>query len=302
MKVMTPGKLHFDHIMWEPDGRCEGKCAGCYQAQSPSRSYNGPLNSQILKYIFEDKSVFCDQLTISLNRVEPSEKLVNTLANLWIDIYRGKENPLLPRLCLTIRNSQEFLQWRERLGLNLYQLANPLSIISFSEGCSPEGIHTNLNRNFLVEDNFSWKECSISATETTYLMLKKPVLGKKVNLEDLENWFQTYLSFMPFSETIIPDTCIVESIRCLKTGYICSAGLEKAHVWADGVVTACPYDSLRQTSNNGRSLFAQLDTMNAGNFVYNQYPIEYCGIPVAIRELQKKNPGLVNSVIRKLGL
>ena len=306
MKVMTPGKIHFDHIMWEPDGRCEGKCAGCYQAQSPSRSYQGPLQDQILKYIFEERTLTCDQLTISLNRVEPSEKLVDVLRDLWTEKYRCTRDSLLPELCVTVRNVDEFFKWKDRLDVGVYAFSDAISLVSLSEmDKNYVSTFTLQNRNFLVDrKDIIFEELnSLRYANSIYFILKKPVLGKKQNLDDLENWFLAFDQYHDVRGDIkVPDTCIVESIRYLKTGYVCSAGLEKTHVWADGVATACPYDSLRQSSNNGRSLFAQLDQMNRGDFPYNQYPIEYCGIPVAIRELSQKNPALVNSVVRKLGL
>lgn len=89
-----------------------------------------------------------------------------------------------------------------------------------------------------------------SGIHSIYYILKKPPLGGSFpNLSDVLFFYQTGLreSINTLSDLqdiqIIPDTCYKahQSYRQNKT--TCNAGIHQVHIWPDGSVTGCPYDS-----------------------------------------------------------
>jgi len=297
MKIISPGKSHYSHVMWEPIGSCNGICKGCYQAFSPSRNYNGIVQTDVLENIFINRSVCADQLTISLNSTEVTGNCLAILMWVW-QKYGGRRDRLLPELCLTVRSYQEIKNLQSQLKFSDDSFFRALSVISISdlEGTSWElwkelgyrGI--DLNYNFLVRsdavppyDMFGKCKQPFGEVHSVYLLLEKKPLGDEQNIESLRNWCAYYYYKNSMVAKIIPDSCVVEAFRYLKSGYVCSAGIDKVCCWADGVDTACPYDTKRVRKIG--------------------YPaIGYCTIPQTILQLQREDPSLVENTMQRLGI
>jgi hypothetical protein len=254
MLVRTPGIIEMRSIVWQPRYDCTASCPGCYVKKSPAASYTGPTNTEILDLIFEDGTVRCKQLTISLDTVIETDKILcEALTWLW-EVYDNHTD--LPELCVTVHDLNAVQRWGRDAGLPLHVFLKPLTMFSLSsfpaqgkkckelaDLCKDTGTTLNYNRMATGQEPDS-KAFGMGCryADMVYLILRKPQLGAVLDRKDLENWFAAK-KLVP-ADKLVEDSCLQDSVRFLKEGYTCSAGIGKVHIWPDDMTTGCPYDSL----------------------------------------------------------
>lgn len=300
--------IQISHIMWQPIFKCKATCKGCYVRESESSKYNGPLRADILDYIFKDKKVDCEQLTISLDTLysfSDVQDLVQKLKDLW-KLYRegektvfggeksfSKEDRYLPELCVTVQNMNALTLWLQQLEMSLEQFMYPLTVLSLSQlpvqgkVCLPlveeaEKNNVILNYNKVVtEKTASQKgfEMGVRYAHRTYLALHKNPLGEEQN-PDAPQYIEDAIQAADeqHRNKITVDVCITDAlIKTRKEEHACSAGISKVHVWPDGSVTGCPYDSHHIMGEKLPDTFQELRQVVAAN----AHPFKKCRISLA---------------------
>jgi hypothetical protein len=143
---------------------------------------------------------------------------------------------------------------------------------------------TKVNFNYMVvgnEQDNKFFEMGCRYADQIYLVLKKPALGDVVPPDDLTNWLKARELAKMFAgknpQKVIEDHCVMDALTHLHTRCLCPAGATKRHVWPDGKMTDCPYDSHQICGDE-------------------EHPMAHCKISEAISELKKRgNLSLQNS-------
>jgi MoaA/NifB/PqqE/SkfB family radical SAM enzyme len=118
-----------------------------------------------------------------------------------------------------------------------------------------------------------------------HLVLEKNALGEEQNEESMKAWFAARKLVPP--EKLVQDACIEDSYKKLKSGLTCSAGISKLHIWPDGRVSGCPYDSKHIMH---QSVGKEYDVWNELNRVVNEkscHSMDHCKIPEILSKLAK---------------
>lgn len=287
MRIITPGKVNLEHIMWEPQGSCSHNCNGCYAAFSPARYFAGePI------HLNNDSNVSANQLTLSLNS-GPNDIGRNFMLRLISDAPWWSKR--FPELCITCHDETTLALWSGNLSTSIVLSQLPVKMVSlstcptkyFSDMCKEKRIH--LNWNALAEPGLDISKAK-DKVDSVYLILKKSPLGDKQDKEAVIVWRDLFLqSVEGFDFKVIPDACVVESFGFMELGLACSAGISKLHVWADGGCTGCPYDSKRVIHKKEKhkvsyELLKELQWASASRSL-NDSPIEFCGIWSAVDEV-----------------
>jgi hypothetical protein len=260
-----PGRIHLQHIMWQPTFNCPQKCKGCYINQSPAAQYTFPISDQILKLIYEDDKVRCDQLTIALDSFHsPPQFLIDALKKVWT-AHREEKLPFPPELCVNVYSWNMALCWARAMGLSDLDFLKPLTMLSLStlpvqgkqcsalhELCHSASVTLNYNHTVTKQDLDSKSfEMGVRYADHVHLVLHKNTLGSSHSDESWESWFKARKLVQKWApEKLKVDTCITESLRFVATKKSCGAGITKVHIWPDNSVTGCPYDALHLTTSN----------------------------------------------------
>lgn len=264
MKYSSNNLIHIEHIMWQPFFKCVVDCKGCYISNSLHSKYLGELNSEIVDLIFVDEKVICDQFTISLDTCnEYNKKLIEELKYIW-NIYSQvpkKDTPrlnekLLPDLCITCFNYETVLTWARALSFTEEEFIQPLKILSLSN--LPNNIdkvnqlkkvikqtETILCWNKVVDKviPFDYLNNNMDIPTFTHFVFKKEALGHSQKYENYINYLKTIKNAIKTNKKFYEDSCIKDSRLDLKIERTCGAGISKIHIWPNGAVSGCPYDS-----------------------------------------------------------
>lgn len=321
MKTIIPGKVNINHVMWQPFNGCTRNCPGCYaKASTQDKGYGG---CELLHLMYsKDPVVIADQFTISLDSVKkvPIE-LHNSLLSLWEDYYRnekGSSERGLPQLCITCRDLETLNFWIEELGVSRREFLYPVTVLSLSDdirsGYTPpelqkdlKGASTILNRNLLITDSVAKEEHPFNINgmfDSVYVTLFKQPLSQLSEVKDIANWCKVILKADESFCKVIPDACMIESLKYSHNGNTCTAGIDKVHVWAKGAATACPYDAGRWMHRLGdrevnEDIFIEIEQATTN---MKDSPCHSCTIPDTIDVLEQTDPELVKAVINKLGI
>jgi len=303
MLVIGKDKISTDHVMWQPAFRCEFNCHNCYVSKSPASSYSGSLRVDLYSLLFIEKKLSCSQFTISLDTtLDPDPGLVNLFKELWTR-YDHEKN--LPDLCLTIRDYDSLKSWAS---LVMGRQDNPTikflsKVDTLSLSCMPKSdwtrqelrniidcldvkLHYNaMISGYLPVDQF---DSGVKLADKVYLTLEKDALGSGPDAKAIERWFESR-DRVP-KEKLIEDSCMQDTVINIKSGLTCGAGTRKLHVWPDGSVTGCPYDSYHLMDDKVR--VGPVDTWeNIQRIVHNRNPspMDYCGIPKVFRKVMERS-------------
>ena len=326
MQVKSPGRVHVDHVMWQPIFNCKMGCDKCYVAESPAAKYNGPVTAEIIdlvfsKYISEDKKnyVVCGQFTVSLDSlIEFPTTLLDELNSLW-SLYKEADdcgcetttkksidNNQLPELCVTAFNMNTINNWCSKLGMTLHQFLAPLTVLSLSnlpvqgkkcleiqEACKATRTVLNYNKMINSPKDIESKsfEMGVRYADHVYLVLKKSPLGQEQNVEDMINLFKAVKHVPP--EKLTRDACITDAVKKINTNFKCGAGIQKVHVWPDGSVTGCPYDAHHKAQDTYENhtegkTFSVWEQIDTVVNSPSCHPMDFCGIPAALRSVNDK--------------
>lgn len=316
MITRTPGVVHVENVMWQPQFNCEVDCKGCYVAESLSSKFQG-LNTDILELVFLREKILCSQFTISLDTVNHhDERLALTLRGLW-NFYREAqrcncENTTrfehLPELCVTAFNLDTVKGWAYEMGLTLEQFLYPLTVLSLSNMPAhrdiAEGLHiltkeskTTLNYNRMVTKSGvsdTAFQVGVENSDQTYLVLEKAPLGGEQSVDAIDRWFQAR-SKVP-SDKLAMDACIEDSTQKIREGIKCGAGISKIHVWPTGAVSGCPYDAhhvITGVSTEPVNVFEEVERAVLDRPCHS---MDKCTIASALQDLMKKRKNQAGAV------
>ena len=288
-------KIYLDHVAWQPTSNCQASCPGCYIQNSLSASYRGPVKDSIVSLIYEEQKVVCKQFTISLDSIpKPPQDVVDILNRVWSE-YVSPPNDL-PELCVTAQSWTAVLYWVRAMEISEEQFLNAISILSLSnlptlgKVCAEvvskcQLANTRLNYNRMADKDLSDSkafEMGLRYTDQTYLVLKKAPLGQRQNDEDVINWFKARaIARKQAPGKAIDDTCMRDSERFSNTQLTCNAGIHKLHVWPDGHVTGCPYDSYRVAYQSEKDTWSQIQ-----DIINDKTPcMSHCSISHSLKRL-----------------
>lgn len=306
MLVKSDNSIHIDHIMWQPQFKCQSKCKGCYLRKSKAAQYQGPLNYDIINLVFVEEEITCNQFTISLDTIyKIDNELLEQIKWIW-QYYHAATNSDIetatPQLCITVENWNTVIRWANAMDISIHNFLEPLCMLSISKlptlGKKCEDIHnicreagTELNFNKLVKkdmDDLAKKIFRIQCryVDNIYLVFKKSPLGIKQDPDMVDHWLQA-LSIAADEaglSKLCTDICIRESHRKIKNNLTCSACIGKISVWPDGSVTGCPYDTNYLGSPQTRSTREEIKQVITSK---DNHPMKFCTIPEMLEEIEK---------------
>jgi len=238
------------------------------------------IDTKIALDVFSTKAVTCRQFTLSADDLThfPQE-----LKDIVRGIWRKYPDTSLPNLCVTANSWNTVQRWARELEMSVNEFLKPIHILSMStfpvlgkniaemiEQCHAN--NTMVNFNYMVkggEEGNKYFSMGCMYADQVYLVLKKPALGDPMPREDLTNWMKARVLAKALAgknpEKIIEDHCVMDSMFYNDCGQCCSAHTSKSHVWPNGCITGCPYDS-RQTNGD----------------------ISCCAIPVELKALKNE--------------
>jgi len=272
------GKPTFYHVMWQPTIGCKNNCRNCYIKKSVAHQTKAQTNStEIVDMLFNQRQVDCGQFTIGLDDLDNYPLPITTrLKALWNELNSTKTIHS-PALCITANGPHTITKWQHELDIkHLDQFIAPLSMVSieFTYDSSAMGklvdscrrCNVVLNLNLVVRPNsISFMEGYSSArVDQIHLLLEKNKLGSAPAKSAITEYRKAVkqLQILPI---VHHDKCVQATLeRKLNPSSTCMAGLGIAHVWPDGSVTGCPYDSSCISGYRGTkgTLFQRLLNVN----------------------------------------
>lgn len=253
MKIKTEKSIHVDHIIWQFSSACAGNCPGCYLKEGLQSVPS--VGQKLLPEYLEEGTISCDQLTLSLGLI-PQEYYF--LLHIF-SLPEGKR----PTIYMTAKNQASLAIWAK---MTKYKIPGEADVITLSEN-SEEGTSIELIRKMvdlndqklifnLLADKGRPSDRDkefIEVAHHVHLILKKPVLGGKIDRKYFGYWNDLREHIPP--DKLIEDRCIVEGRR-FRAGETtgCHAGLSVITVWPDNAVTGCPYDSRQLVPQRGIDL------------------------------------------------
>lgn len=260
---------HIHHIMWQPTANCSCRCAGCYVPQMQQSE----INIDIAIKVFSERSIACNQFTLSAdNLTQFPKELKDAVRGIWkqyprTEVINGIEIAVTgqPELCVTAHSWNTVQCWARDLEMSVDDFLWPVSILSLSTFPSLgkniaemiDQCHRNdtkVNFNYMVkggEENSKAFEMGCRYADQVYLVLKKAPLGQEQDPMAFANWLKARdIAKKEAKDKLIEDTCVLDSIHKIhvstsiqEQNTLCGAGKTKKHVWPDGTITGCPYDS-----------------------------------------------------------
>lgn len=258
MNTISDTTISLDHIMWQPTFACMSNCKGCYVRESESASYKG-INTSLLTALFETKTVRTTQLTIALDTMyHVPHELIEAIK---VAFEKCADEEI--ELCVTAHTPVDLNRWQVKLAYpTLRAFLKPVTMVSLSNFPSlgklcdelreeAEAARTLINYNRLVTKkdlvNSKQFEMGLRYADHAYFVYHKAPLGEAQSQEYLDNLLSVWLTAKYKTERakVKLDHCIVDAKNRATTGRLCGAGISKVHVWPNGAVTGCPYDSHR---------------------------------------------------------
>jgi hypothetical protein len=198
-------------------------------------------------------------------------------------------NPRDTSIQIACRNATSLENLRANIGsLSLGYMLENVRVISLSnisdlkDKILEEIRETDVSINWnMMPSRTTDKEIRLyeGLADTIHVILEKPALGGEISGEYLTRYFEA-CRVVP-EEKLELDTCVNASIDHLFQGIKCSAGIDRIHIWPNGAVTGCPYDSHGLEEVREKDITKSLDIAikKRGN-----HPFDHCRIPDAIRK------------------
>jgi len=299
MQIKIPGIVSINHIMWQPFLNCTKRCKGCYVQLAGEQEQQAEVSDEILQLLKQDK-VRCEQFTISLNSFVVADSKIEELAAMLRHFWQWCESfPNQPDICLTVHDATALLKWQVVMKLQPAKFWRPVAMLSVShmpslgkkamalkETCEKHGVELNYNKlvNKIHIDKATEIGCRYA--HQTYLVMHKAPLGEKQNIEHVTNWLNHLVPVSGQTEQMYPDICCEASKAFNNSGEMCSAGIDKVHVWPSGRVTACPYDSHNVCGKKSEkyNTWEELEAISYGD---RPHPMTKCSIPQVLEQIGK---------------
>ena len=254
MLCATGQSVTIDHIAYQVINECKNYCQNCYLRDKDT----DPSVIEELTELIESGKLFCWDFTISLNSIIHSVvprfqvyNLIRVLRNSHIDVN------------ITVHDIDDLLYWIPPSALSMVR---GVSMSRISDRCIKRLLHWNKKlriRQAVIARGTVNHLQKLPQNAQRFLILEKQPLGDKAL------WFSTkaYQHTTEKLEDFLPDTCVSE----IKEHGTCRAGSGRIHIWPDGSVTACPYDSKRRNPVEGSLLERITEAINI--------PFQKCDLP-----------------------
>lgn len=293
----------FDAVFIQPTYGCALNCPGCYVKESVKhKQVQANTICDFLEWLWDGSRVYTRQITLAVDNLPPTHNynwhtMVKTMDK-CLELRQKYGNRT--EFHMTVHSVKALIEY---LGaakkLCGYPLVDLLSISDITgthdEWCwlsvardsgqkinwnytvptsidGLDGGYTELNRFYMA----------INCVDTVHLVLHKPGLGESYTSEVIEA-YKKFLRVLnnnlnPEQKTkIIVDGCVRDSYNFVTKGYGCGANTRKIHLWPDGHVSGCPYNTrggspaytLKEIIEN------VYDATTAYEFTDCQIPVDY---------------------------
>lgn len=269
--IDSPTCVNIDSIFWQPFFACtkEQPCfEQCYIAQSNFYGKQCAKADTILNAIFKDPEFFCRLLTISFDSKLAQEEYGYGVIQERLDFlfklmfYCETSTKPLPDIDIAIRRA-------DLIPPGLYKY------IRYVWSKIPDPFDNDKVRGSILLST------GYEQIDPDYLILEKPIglPWTKGNQEANMNMQISCLMFFAVEAehliSIMPDPKKtlkkVKFDRCLREKGECNCGWDRCHIFPDGTITGCPYDSF------GVGLKAKIES----------------SLPKAIREMRNSKSRLI---------
>ncbi len=272
--------MYIDTLMWQPSlGECVGrKCLqDCYVRKAPFWK----LESRgILPWIdaLNSKSITVHSLILSVQ-----DQDTTTNRNQTLDILGCLDKKIFKKkvdlTAYSIETLPSGLSDYEDL-LNTISLSNvlPIEVDWICNTLAKSSVRINFN--YLVDDNRSpekWDSIlhclNNIRSSTCNFILKKPPLGGEFSQDALSAYDDAHALRQQLKPSQLRrDRCYHLAVD-EKCSHACGAGIQFAHIWPNGSLTACPYDSLDKGPHSDASpeqALAQVMVVRGKDLAWNK--------------------------------
>lgn len=309
---ITPTEAHVNALLIQPTGWCARSCTGCYTKHFENQDKFSAYPSlwiNIFRAAGQGDEGFnklsTNQITFALDKLSIDSYKYQIMLDLAYGyfFYASKDRTTQTEFHATVHTIDDLLGYTSGLKTNKFNL-EMLSISHLTEASIYNlktldilSSKTKINWNLTVDPTINLQKIKdsfigvASAVDSIYLVLHKPCTGNYYPAESIAAYkdFQAFISrqYPEIQRKVIFDTCITDSEKFLSTGFGCSAGVNKFHIWPDGSVTGCPYNQRRLTP--GASTVEEvIKNIYQVNQIYREF--DSCKIP---NHLDNNNPWVV---------
>ena len=269
--------LELNALFIQPTRWCALNCSGCYvkEHEGGEDSYHIRWGewANLFTEIFEGKSIYTNQLTISMDDI-PADRHMEMTGIFAGAIYGKSLSKTNTELHMTFHTLDTFSKYHGAM-MKKYHIDSKkhIDMISFSH-IKPDHLRfirifprwtekcPMINYNHLPPKNVSSENINKhvdsieeigQAVDHIYMLVTKSPMGKERNkfsqVADSERLRSDIAYINTIRERVSPDVrkkitvdgCVQDTRESLKTGFGCSSNVSRFQVWPDGSVTGCPY-------------------------------------------------------------
>lgn len=274
----------FNAIFIQPTFNCALNCKGCYVKESTKHEQiDRDTLLSLIRYLWVSDKFWIKQITLAVDDLpdeeEARDKMIGALSTVLRLNKLFKNKIELHITCNSLSTIQKYVD----AGLSLEYITQNLDLLSVSRLTSSDiptlryiRQFTRVNYNYMPTPGLRGYEEILSEVDQSYYILHKAGLGRSNNPEYIRTFKEGLreLSGSRNRHKIITDSCVTDSIRFLREGTGCSAGISKIHIWPDGHVTGCPYN--KEGGTPAYSVSGICDNILA---VHGRYEFRSCRIP-----------------------
>lgn len=263
--IFTSTDFHASHLSIQPTGDCAKSCRGCYVKQYDGLGLDSILLEEILlANNFDTYTFSLDTLSRDL---EKSLRMQN-LYMIYVDNCRQG-------MSFTVNSYEDFIEY-----LDLYPITKEVFRLAISSPITQEQ-YEELTKRLTVKHliyNFRFSGSVGKGKKLpVYSIMNKPATGEEIDQSSLI-MFKDLVAKQDPGDVIL-DTCYTDSLNSLRTGFSCSAGISKFHLWPDGSISGCPYT---QKGTTQPSLTYKDFVQNILQVYHSEGDFARCKIPLAL--------------------
>jgi hypothetical protein len=259
----------------------------------PQCGYLGTVGTELLELLSQDNqsySLSCNNLIISLSNSIPSKALQRFITE--ARFFRLRLN--VKGLTLAVFSAQNLLPIpvNHKSLIPLLECINMISISCIDdinnlnylrEICNFTG--TQLCYNHLAGRTLTYKQKqALSLFDQIYVIMRKAALGLQTPEQSYLDFLKDLYKMSALHPAVYKDKCVSCIQSYLSTGFKCSAGIDMIHLWPNGTITGCPYDSMGVSEVYGADLWERVERIN--NY---SHPFDSCDVVNQLRLFNENN-------------
>lgn len=264
---MSIGRVSIPNLIWQPTFICRTGCPNCYINKSPMKVFNEQKQRQLLSLLCSEELIVENEVIISLDTVpKKGRKDIQNEVSLVSDILQCGSF----KRHLAARDIGTLSFWMKKSPGLKRELISRISLSNLKGIEKHKGIIgiTPVNWNFLSSGEFNQEQEELLTT--IHLILEKEELGKEIQQEKIDRFLEMK-EVLSGNEKVVSDKCWEASVN----GRCCGACIDRIHVYPNGSVTGCPYDS------NGIQKYEEetmLGTLEKIVYEREEHPWNVCGL------------------------